>query len=557
MSTRALVLLASSTSLALLVGCGGAQEPGRYETSAEIAMGAPSQQTYGGPAPTAAVGSLGTSSGTEYSFDDDTVEGDLVRPDGEMAMSRRGGGESAGAYAPPPSPPPASSPSPASPSVSVESVEASVAEVSRSDRRSRRSSRRAARRREAERSRGADRAPAASVSVDEAAPIAVDGTVSLSAPIEEVPPPPPVYNPAPVVVQLTAASVGDVDRRGPYLDYLSRHPAEATQINLDMSRRVRFRVLDQRSRPVTDAAISFNTGGARVEGRTHADGYWDFFPGVSAPQAVGPTQVTIQWGNQQARTTINIPGAGDAQDVVIQLPQAVAPSPTTLDLAFLIDVTGSMGDELAYVNAEVQGIVERIRQANNQVSIRVAATFYRDRGDVYPLQQIDFTNDVGAFNAQMSRIRAGGGGDYPEDVNAGLEAAITRLSWSQGQAVRALVLIADAPPQNYPDEQYTYHHALLDAARRGIRIVPVAASGADRVVEYLFRAMGAFTSTPYIYLTDDSGIGGHHMEADTDRISVEMFSDVLTRMLISDLQGLGMHEPSHAEQGSMLLGYAQ
>jgi hypothetical protein len=84
---------------------------------------------------------------------------------------------------------------------------------------------------------------------------------------------------------------------------------------------------------------------------------------------------------------------------------------------------------------------------------------------------------------------------------------------------------------------------MADASRRGIRILPVAASGADRVVEFLFRAMGSFTSTPYVYLTDDSGVGGHHMEADTDRVAVEMFSELLTRLLISDLQGAGMHEP--------------
>jgi hypothetical protein len=28
---------------------------------------------------------------TEYNFDDDIVQGDLVRPDGEMAMARRAG----------------------------------------------------------------------------------------------------------------------------------------------------------------------------------------------------------------------------------------------------------------------------------------------------------------------------------------------------------------------------------------------------------------------------------------------------------------------------------
>jgi hypothetical protein len=119
-------------------------------------------------------------------------------------------------------------------------------------------------------------------------------------------------------------------------------------------------------------------------------------------------------------------------------------------------------------------------------------------------------------------------------------------------AARVLVLIADAPPQRYPDFSYTYHHAMTDASRPGIRILPVAASGSDRVVEHLFRALGAFTTTPCVYLTDDSGIGNAHMEADTDRVVVERFSDLLTRLLISDLHGQGMHEPEWAERLSTL-----
>jgi hypothetical protein len=83
----------------------------------------------------------------------------------------------------------------------------------------------------------------------------------------------------------------------------------------------------------------------------------------------------------------------------------------------------------------------------------------------------------------------------------------------------------------------------MAASARGIRILPVAASGADRRVEYLFRAMGAATSTPYVYLTDDSGVGAPHMEADTDRVAVEHFNDLLTRVVLSDLRGEGMHEP--------------
>jgi len=342
---------------------------------------------------------------------------------------------------------------------------------------------------------------------------------------------------------LTAATVPDVDRRGEYLSYLSRHPNERAQLGLDMSRRIRFRVVDGRGRPVHDAVLTLIGGGTRVVGRTHADGWWDFFPNVGAPQMGGPTTIYIQSGNVTAQATVPIPPRGDGRDIVVRLPQAAAVGPAVLDLAFLIDVTGSMGDELRYVNEEVVGIVNRVRAAVPQVRVRVAATFYRDRGDYAPVQQIPFSEDVRAFESHMRLVDATGGGDYPEDVNTGLAAAMTTLQWSTNRAVRVLVVIADAPPQHYPDFAYTYQHAMTDASRRGIRFLPVAASGSDRIVEYLFRAMGAFTSTPYVYLTDDSGVGGAHMEADTDRIAIEMFSDMLTRLLISDLRGEGMHEP--------------
>lgn len=343
---------------------------------------------------------------------------------------------------------------------------------------------------------------------------------------------------------LTAASVADVDRWENYLGYLARHPYEREQLGLDMSRRLRVRVIDAHEHPVLAAQLTFTGNGLNFTGQTHADGWYDFFPSVVAPGFAGSMVVRAQVESVGAEATVMVPPQGDVQGpLVIRLPTVVVPPPPSLDLAFLIDVTGSMGDELRYVNREIANIVQRVQADVSGARVRVGATFYRDRVDDLVVQQIPFTGNVPGFAAVMQNVVASGGGDYPEDLNAGLEAAMNRMAWSDGPAVRVLVIIADAPPQMYPDEQYTYHHAMRDAARRGIRILPVAASGADRTVEYLFRAMGVFTSTPYVYLTDESGIGNPHMEADTDRVAVERFNDLLVRLIVSDLRGQGMHEP--------------
>ena len=370
-------------------------------------------------------------------------------------------------------------------------------------------------------------------------------TVEVDTPsLEEVAPEPEPepYEPQVQATQrlLTAASVGDHDRRVNYRDFLQRHPYEARRLGLDMSRRVRFRVVDAQGQPVHDARVTV----AGVEGRTHADGVWDWYPGVSGSQSRGAATVTVEALGHRGTARVQVPSQGDGQDVVLQLAGAHARRPAVLDLAFLIDVTGSMEDELRYVNQEVTDIVARVRsEVGQEARIRVGAVFYRDRTDSTPLQRIGFTEDIAGFARAMRSVRASGGGDYPEDLNAGLQTAFQGMAWSEGPAARVLVTIADAPPKRY-GTSFDYHRAMNEAARRGIRILPVAASGADREVEFLFRAMGAMTSTPYVYLTDDSGIGNPHLEADTDRVAVEYFNDLLTRLLVSDMQGQGMHEPA-------------
>lgn len=341
---------------------------------------------------------------------------------------------------------------------------------------------------------------------------------------------------------LTAATVSDHDRRDNYLGYFRRHIGEAQHFELPMEARTRFTVTGRSGRPVLNAPVRvWDTAGRSALVRTHADGTCDVHPGLLGLQNVAT--VRVEAGQHARSESVQV---GRSEHVALRLPDHVSEGPSSLDIAFLIDVTGSMEDELRYVNREVVSIVDRIR-SQSQIPVRIGAVFYRDRSDSVPLQRIQFTGDVQAFASAMHSVRASGGGDYPEDMNAGFATALDGMNWNESTGtVRVLIPIADAPPQNYGG--FDHHAAMRSALERGIRILPVAASGADRSVEFLFRAYGAATSTPYVYLTDDSGVGGTHMEADTDRVAVEFFHDVLTRLLISDVRGEGMHEARGFEQ---------
>ena len=77
-----------------------------------------------------------------------------------------------------------------------------------------------------------------------------------------------------------------------------------------------------------------------------------------------------------------------------------------------------------------------------------------------------------------------------------------------------LFIILDAPPHsddsNAVDEM---NELTVQAAEKGIRIIPVLASGGDKEAEYLMRDMAMKTGGTYLFLTDDSGVSaGDHIQ---------------------------------------------
>ena len=101
-----------------------------------------------------------------------------------------------------------------------------------------------------------------------------------------------------------------------------------------------------------------------------------------------------------------------------------------IDVAVVFDTTGSMGDELSYLQTEFDSIAQGVHDKFPAVTPRWGLVLYRDKGDAYVTQKFDFTTDTTAFRANLAKQSAGGGGDIPEAVVQGLETTAT-LSWRQ------------------------------------------------------------------------------------------------------------------------------
>jgi hypothetical protein len=200
-----------------------------------------------------------------------------------------------------------------------------------------------------------------------------------------------------------------------------------------------------------------------------------------------------------------------------------------VDIAFVVDATGSMGDEIRYLQVELADIISHVSEKYKEVNLRLGSVFYRDHGDEYLTRPFDFQTDPAALLKFIKNQSAMGGGDTPEAVDAALTSALNDLHWKEDARSKILFLVLDAPPHD--DARDQVDKQILLAAQQGIRIVPIVCSGIDKSTEYLMRSMALATNGSYVFLTDDSGIGNKHIKPTTDEFKVELLNALVQRLI--------------------------
>ena len=220
--------------------------------------------------------------------------------------------------------------------------------------------------------------------------------------------------------------------------------------------------------------------------------------------------------------------AGQAYHIAFSGGKASAPA---LDLMFVVDTTGSMQDELDFLNAELVNVIDRVRRDNANIPVRLSVNVYRDEGDEYVIRAAPFDRDLKNAQNFLSRQKADGGGDYEEAVEQALDDALNKHDWDMDARARLLFLVLDAPPHNTKAVAAEMRKLTAQAASMGIRIIPVASSGVDKDTEFLLRALAAASGGTYVFLTDDSGIGYAHLEPTIGPYDVEQLNNLLARLI--------------------------
>ena len=195
-----------------------------------------------------------------------------------------------------------------------------------------------------------------------------------------------------------------------------------------------------------------------------------------------------------------------------------------LDIMFIVDSTGSMSDEMVFLQEEFTAIAEDVGDSNTRYSVN----FYRDEGDDYVTKCYDFTKNVTELQKQLNSESANGGGDMPEAVDRILEESITNSNWSKN-SVKLAFMIFDAPPHSGTEDSIL--RSVKAAAAKGIRLIPVVSSNSDRDTELFGRACAITTGGTYVFLTDDSGVGRSHLEPIIGKYDVEKLYDLIIRVI--------------------------
>lgn len=302
----------------------------------------------------------------------------------------------------------------------------------------------------------------------------------------------------------------DVAQRQDYLRYL-RQMSHLDAHRVDVSQRVVFTVQDDLEQPLPNATVTVRSG-KRLVGHLHtfADGRAQFFPRAVGLRAGAVLNVVVEAQGQRRETSVVVAGRDQAAHVV--LPVLARRNAPVVDVMFVLDTTGSMGDEIARIQLTLLDVAQRIQRLEPHALVRYGLTEYRDHGDDYVTRVHDFTEDVPAFLTLLERAEAGGGGDTPEALSEGLHAAITGANWTPvavPNALRLAIVVADAPPHVDDPQGSDYAREMARAAERGIKIFPVAASGLDDQGEYIFRQLAHHTMARFVFITYGGGTSHH------------------------------------------------
>lgn len=287
--------------------------------------------------------------------------------------------------------------------------------------------------------------------------------------------------------------------------------------------------LKSNNQPVIDADLVLLKDGivvweAKTDNKGKAEMWIDLF---QSNQSIDITEYALSINGQATNFDLKLYEEGINE---IEL-NDIQSSNNKVELSFIVDATGSMGDELEFLKDDLADVIQRVKDNDAALQIYTSSVFYRDEGDDYIVRKSEFSTNFTTTLNFINNQRAEGGGNFPEAVHSAMKAGIEELQWSDDARTRLAFLLLDAPPHYEPQIIGDLQKSIKEAARKGIKVIPVTASGINKETEFLMRFFSISTNSTYVFITDDSGIGNDHLEPSVGEYEVELLNDLMVRLI--------------------------
>jgi len=312
------------------------------------------------------------------------------------------------------------------------------------------------------------------------------------------------YVPAPVAAPAMKAGRHDDNKQyNRFLQFLGENGAQVLY-PVDVSERLVIRTVDKDGKSLHNCAVEVKSGkGTAVfAATTYADGKTQFFPADASAPTDRDYAVKATCGKEVRNGQLARIGKRETE---LRFGEArILPKAVPVDIAFLMDTTGSMQSQIDRLKGTLKAIHFQLTQLSTKPDIRFALVAYRDRGDDYVTKMQGFTADMGQFQTVLDKLEADGGGDTPEDLQEAFANALHKLEW-RSNAVRIGFFISDATLHADYGQAFTYRDTMRESLARGIKWVAVGAGGLGRDGEVIFRQVAQFTMGEYVFITEGGG----------------------------------------------------
>jgi uncharacterized protein YegL len=177
----------------------------------------------------------------------------------------------------------------------------------------------------------------------------------------------------------------------------------------------------------------------------------------------------------------------------------------TVEVVFVLDTTGSMGGLLDGAKQRVWAIANEIAKGKPAPRVRMGLVAFRDKGDDYVTKVTDLSDNLDRTYKDLSALTAGGGGDGPEHVIAGLDDAVDKIGWSKDpKTFKVVYLVGDAQPHEDYADAPKLTAVLEKAVRKGL-IINALQCGADAATTLAFTKVARLGEGRFMPVAQDGG----------------------------------------------------